>query len=121
MADARYDDGVAAAVAAVAAAEAAEAAAEVEAAAAAAEAAKARSEAEWECGACTLLNVASARRCVVCDAIRGGTLPAAATLAAQPHQGGGRSSGGGGRAAVRGTGGAGRLQQGSLLGFLKRA
>ena len=38
---------------------------------------------EWACGACTLLNAASARRCAVCDAIRGGYLPAASTLAAQ--------------------------------------
>ena len=38
--------------------------------------------AEWVCQACTLINVPDARRCTVCDAIRGGTLPAAATLAA---------------------------------------
>ena len=46
------------------------------------------SEGEWACGACTLLNAADARRCMVCDAMRGGTLPAAALLAAQPQAGG---------------------------------
>ena len=38
---------------------------------------------EWACGACTLLNAPDARRCNVCDALRGSSLPAAATLAAQ--------------------------------------
>ena len=47
-----------------------------------------KSEGEWACGACTLLNAADARRCMVCDAMRGGTLPAAALLAAQPQAGG---------------------------------
>ena len=41
--------------------------------------------------ACTLLNAADARRCKVCDA-RGGMLPAAAQLAAQPQAGGGDAS-----------------------------
>ena len=49
-------------------------------------------EGEWACGACTLLNAADARRCMVCDAMRGGTLPAAAQLAAQPQAGGGDAS-----------------------------
>ena len=49
-------------------------------------------EGEWACGACTLLNAADARRCMVCDAMRGGTLPAAAQLAAQPQAGGDASS-----------------------------
>ena len=38
---------------------------------------------EWACAACTLLNPSDATRCSVCDAIRGGTLPAAAALAAE--------------------------------------
>ena len=37
----------------------------------------------WACAACTLENEAVAKRCVVCGALRGGSLPAAATLAQQ--------------------------------------
>ena len=37
----------------------------------------------WACAACTLINASDATRCVVCDALKGSTLAAAATLALQ--------------------------------------
>ena len=40
----------------------------------------------WACSACTLLNEAAARRCILCDAMRGGTLAGASTLAQQQQQ-----------------------------------
>lgn len=40
---------------------------------------------QWACGACTLVNPAENRRCQLCDALKGSSLPAAATLAAQPQ------------------------------------
>ena len=95
----------------------------------------------WACGACTLLNAASARRCAVCDAIRGGSLPAAATLAQyaassssstgsfSAHSTAARTVVGGGRAPGRGTGrgggtGGGRgaargQQQAGIANFFK--
>lgn len=38
---------------------------------------------EWTCSVCTLLNESTANRCAVCDALRGSSLAAAATLAQQ--------------------------------------
>ncbi len=49
--------------------------------------------AEWACAACTLLNAHADQRCIVCGALRGGTLPAAATLAEQQQSRGGRGPG----------------------------
>ena len=37
----------------------------------------------WACAACTLVNASDATRCIVCDALKGSTLPSAATLAVQ--------------------------------------
>ena len=54
---------------------------------------------EWACGVCTLLNAADASRCLVCDAMRGGSLPAAGILVAQHGGGGGGATGGGGSGA----------------------
>lgn len=48
----------------------------------------------WTCGVCTLLNPSTARRCCVCDAMRGGSVAAATTLAEQQAAiGGSRISG----------------------------
>ena len=119
---------------AAAAAEAAEAAEEDEVVSEAAEAA-AEAEAEWACAVCTLLNSPATRRCVMCDAMRGGSLPAAAVLARQHGHGaapirvvhhqpppapGGRSGDGGG-ARARGRSGVGGAQQVGIAGFILRA
>ena len=44
---------------------------------------------EWQCGACTLCNHASATRCVICDALRGSSLAAAGVLRLQKQCGAG--------------------------------
>ena len=44
----------------------------------------------WVCGACTLENNQDAASCVVCGALRGGSLPAAVTLAQQGTHGRGK-------------------------------
>ena len=100
------------------------------AAAAAAAAAVAALQAQWTCGACTLLNDAGTNRCAVCDALRGSTLAGASRLAeqvpgrlpppkraryARGGRGGTGSSGGRGRGAggAAGRGGA----QANLVGM----
>ena len=112
-------------------------AAETEAAAAVAQAAEAAQP--WSCGACTLLNVAESTRCEMCDCIRGGSLPAAATLADQERwrsnpgrAGAGDARGGCGRSATASSSSssarpeAGRArggrqqQQTGMASFLKR-
>ena len=60
-------------------------------------------EAEWACACCTLLNAPSLKRCAVCDAIRGGSLPAASTLSEQYHHQQSPSRGGKGASAASGT------------------
>ena len=125
---------VAAAAAAAAAAESAEraeaASAEAVVASTEAAAAAAALQAEWTCGACTLLNEAGSTRCAVCDALRGSTLAGASRLAEQVpgrppppkrprHARGGRGgTGSSNRGRGRGAGAAGGGQA-NLVGLWK--
>ena len=80
----------------------------------------------WTCGACTLINEADVRRCIVCDCMRGGSLAAAVTLAEQQPQGrgGGRRGGsarGRGRGGTAGLGSSGTgRQQAGIASFMKQ-
>ena len=78
---------------------------------------------EWACGACTLINSEDASRCVVCDAIRGGSLPAAATLAAQHRRDitsrGAAARGRGSGRHERGAPAGRRMPQNSITSFLR--
>ena len=77
--------------------------------------------ADWACSACTLLNEASANRCVVCDALRGSSLAAAATLAEQEqhrpaHRASAVGAAGGGVRGSRAGGTGGRGARGGMAG-----
>ena len=64
--------------------------------------------------ACTLLNMADAKRCVLCDALKGSSLAAASTLAQQ------RQTGRSPRNAEASEAGKTEGQRGSLAAFLSQ-
>ena len=68
----------------------------------------------WACAACTLLNMADAKRCVLCDALKGSSLAAASTLAQQ------RQTGRSPRNAEASEAGKTEGQRGSLAAFLSQ-